>query len=175
VVADCPPANTKLHERLKHRIYEFDISIGTGMRKSEQYGLVWSDIDFRNKVITARDMKNGETRIIPMIVNVYAAFVALNEMRLPRKNRSKDRANPSPADSVFGIADNKGWWTRALKAARIKNYRWHDNRHTFCSRLAQKGASLKVIQEAAGHKTIAMSARYMPTCTNLILQRLCPS
>ncbi len=27
-------------------------------------------------------------------------------------------------------------------------------------RLAQAGASLKVIQEAAGHKTIAMSARY---------------
>jgi site-specific recombinase XerD len=33
-------------------------------------------------------------------------------------------------------------------------------RHTFCSRLSQNGASLKIIQEAAGHKTIAMAARY---------------
>lgn len=36
----------------------------------------------------------------------------------------------------------------------------HCNRHTFCSWLAMAGASIKEIQEAAGHKTITMSARY---------------
>ncbi len=33
-------------------------------------------------------------------------------------------------------------------------------RHTFYSWLAMAGASIKEIQEAAGHKTITMSARY---------------
>jgi len=47
-----------------------------------------------------------------------------------------------------------------LKEAKIKNFKWHDLRHTFCSRLTQSGAGLKVIQEAAGHKSISMSARY---------------
>ena len=47
-----------------------------------------------------------------------------------------------------------------FKDAKIENFRRHDLRHSFCSRLAQKGIGLKVIQEAAGHKTIAMGARY---------------
>jgi site-specific recombinase XerD len=33
-------------------------------------------------------------------------------------------------------------------------------RHTFISRLVQKGVNLKVVQVAAGHRTIAMTARY---------------
>jgi integrase len=32
--------------------------------------------------------------------------------------------------------------------------------HTFCSWLSMAGVSIKEIQELAGHKTIAMSARY---------------
>jgi site-specific recombinase XerD len=52
------------------------------------------------------------------------------------------------------------WFGRALEKAKIENYRWHDNRHTFCSRLAMLGENLKVIQQLAGLKTIQMSARY---------------
>jgi site-specific recombinase XerD len=33
-------------------------------------------------------------------------------------------------------------------------------RHHFCSKLAIKGVNLKVIQTLAGHKTIAITARY---------------
>ncbi len=32
--------------------------------------------------------------------------------------------------------------------------------HTFCSRLAMAGVNLKTIQTLAGHRTIAMTARY---------------
>ena len=39
-------------------------------------------------------------------------------------------------------------------------YLWHCNRHTFCSWLAMAGATIKEIQELAGHKTITVSARY---------------
>jgi len=61
---------------------------------------------------------------------------------------------------VLSISENRTWWDRALTEAKIKDFTWHDLRHTFCSRLAQSGYSLKVIQEAAGHKSIVMSARY---------------
>jgi site-specific recombinase XerD len=47
-----------------------------------------------------------------------------------------------------------------LQDAEIEGYVWHCNRHTFCSWLAMAGASIKEIQELAGHKTITMSARY---------------
>jgi site-specific recombinase XerD len=57
-------------------------------------------------------------------------------------------------------ADNKKWWQATLHEAKIKNYSWHDNRHTFCSRLVQAGVHLKVVQEAAGHSSIASTMRY---------------
>ena len=95
-----------------------------------------------------------------MIDDVVSAFRQLKKLSLERKDRAIDRPNAAPDDVVFGIGDNKKWWESALKDAKIKAFRWHDLRHTFCSRLAQAGVSLKVIQEAAGHKTIQMSARY---------------
>jgi|SRR6187402_480437 len=159
-VEECGPRNERREKRLMHRIYELDIALGTGMRKGEQYGLRWEDIDFDRRVITLKDTKNGSSRTVPMIEDVYRAFRELKKLALERKDRSVDRPNRAPDDVVFGIGDNKKWWEAALKDAKIKSFRWHDLRHTFCSRLAQAGVSLKVIQEAAGHKTIAMSARY---------------
>ncbi len=156
----CGPQNEQRRKRLQHRIYELDVALGTGMRKGEQYGLRWSDIDFDRRVITLRDTKNGSSRTIPMIDDVVSAFRQLKKLSLERKDRAIDRPNAAPDDVVFGIGDNKKWWEAALKDAKIKAFRWHDLRHTFCSRLAQAGVSLKVIQEAAGHKTIQMSARY---------------
>jgi site-specific recombinase XerD len=44
--------------------------------------------------------------------------------------------------------------------AKIADYTWHNNRHTFCSWLALAGVSIKEIQVLAGHKTITMAARY---------------
>ena len=156
----CGPQNEQRQKRLQHRIYELDVALGTGMRKGEQYGLCWSDIDFDRRVITLRDTKNGSSRTVPMIDDVSNAFKQLKKLSLERKDRAIDRPNAAPDDVVFGIADNKKWWEAALKEAKIKAFRWHDLRHTFCSRLAQAGVSLKVIQEAAGHKTIQMTARY---------------
>ena len=56
--------------------------------------------------------------------------------------------------------DTRSWFHPCLEDAEIIGYVWHSNRHTFCSWLAMAGASIKEIQEAAGHKTITMSARY---------------
>ena len=37
----CGPQNEQRRKRLQHRIYELDVALGTGMRKGEQYGLLW--------------------------------------------------------------------------------------------------------------------------------------
>jgi len=142
---------------VRHRICELDAALGTGMRKGEQYGLKWTDIDFDQRVITLRDTKNGDSRLVYMIDDVVAAFERLRDLNLDRR---AGRTDPAPVGAVFAIGDNKKSWAQALKDAKIDNLRWHDLRHTFCSRLAQNGVGLKVIQEAAGHKTIAMAARY---------------
>lgn len=75
-----------------------------------------------------------------------------------KADRRAGRSGLAPAGAVFAIGDNKKWWAQVVKGAKIENLRWHDLRHMSCSRLAQSGVGLTVIQEAAGYKMIAMAA-----------------
>ncbi|MDE1156351.1 MAG: tyrosine-type recombinase/integrase [Acidobacteriaceae bacterium] len=75
----CGPNNEQRKRRLLHRVYELDIALGTGMRRGEQYGLRWRDIDFERRVIILVDTKNGDNRTVPMIDDVIFAFRELKK------------------------------------------------------------------------------------------------
>jgi site-specific recombinase XerD len=128
---------------------ELDIALGTGMRLSEQYGLTWQAIDLTRKEIKLAKTKNYNARVIPMNSTVQAAFTELHS-RVSKAKKS---------DAVLPHSPRK-WWEDAIEKSGLTDFRWHDMRHTFCSRLAMKSVNLKVIQVLAGHKTIAMTARY---------------
>ena len=121
---------------MRHCLCELDVALGTGMRKGEQYGLKWTDVAFDQRVVTLRDTRNGESRLVYMIDDVVTAFEQLRELNLDRRTGRND---PAPVGLVFAIGDSMKWWSQALKDAKIEKVRWHDLRHTFCSRLAQKG------------------------------------
>ena len=60
------PIETKTHfaqhhqeSLVRHRHCELDVALGTGMRKGEQYGLKWTDVDFDQRVVTLQDTRNG--------------------------------------------------------------------------------------------------------------------
>ncbi len=139
-----------IRSRFPEHEAELTISLGTGMRLSEQYTLTWKNIDFVRREINLDRTKNGSPRMIPMNDSVIKA---MEEFVRRLKSASRDAL-------VFPIKNPKDWFKPAMADAKIENYRWHDNRHTFCSRLAMRGENLKVIQQLAGHKTIQMSARY---------------
>jgi integrase len=156
----CGPRNQQLKKHMIHRQCEFDVALYSGMREGEQYDLVWPDVTYEIKECTARDTKNKTSRQVHLTKRAVKASRTVEGLALTRKRRRAETPNPSETDVVFAVRDNKNWWGKVMRRAKVKNFRWHDLRHTFCSRLAQRGVSLKVIQELAGHKTIQMSARY---------------
>jgi site-specific recombinase XerD len=42
----------------------------------------------------------------------------------------------------------------------VKDFHWHDIRHTFASRLVMAGADIRAVQQLLGHKSIVMTMKY---------------
>lgn len=131
----------------EHRI-EVEFALHTGGRRWNQFDLEWEHL---NDTAYFKKTKNG----LPQHVHVNSYLRGL-VAQLPRKGRYVFQDSH---DEI--LRNNKlNWWYDALEAAGIKDFRWHDLRHTFASRLAQKGASLRTIQEALNQKSPQMAVRY---------------
>ena len=58
------------------------------------------------------------------------------------------------------LENGRHWFDGAVIKAGIKNFHWHDLRHTFASRLRMKDAPLEDIADLLGHKSLTMTRRY---------------
>ena len=129
------------------RLPEFEVDLHTGMRLSEQYGMLWEFVDFKNQVITIPKSKHGDARHVRMNSRVTAILSGL-------KNHSLG------VGRVFSLHSPRCWFEAALGATGLKDFTSHCLRHTFISRLVMKGIDLRTVQELAGHKSIQMTCRY---------------
>ena len=139
-------------EKYPEHLAEFVVSVHTGMRLTEQYTCQWLQVHLKRKAIELTKTKNEHRRTVHLNGD---AIAAIESLRRPGQ-RLTDLVFPSSTKSF----ETRAWFHPALEEAKVEGYLWHGNRHTFCSWLAMAGASTKEIQEAAGHKTIAMAARY---------------
>jgi len=149
-----------IRERCPDQMAALDIALHTGMRKSEQFNLEWSQVSLERKTIHLEITKNGSSRTIPMSPTCFRVLTELwkKRARLPEEKRN---------DFVFQssrypqrLLDPKKWFEYCIDKSKVTNFRWHDLRHTFISRLVMKGVDLRIVQELAGHKTINMTVRY---------------
>lgn len=126
-------------------------ALHTGCRRGELFKLRWGDVELagRHPQLTVRGSmaKSGKTRHVPL--NATAAAV-LKQWR---------KQNPTAA-RVFGLVDAKKAWGRVLAAAEISDFRFHDLRHTFASKLVQRGVPLNTVRDLLGHADIKMTLRY---------------
>jgi integrase len=141
-----------IERRCPQHIAEFITSVHSGMRLSKQYTTTWDQVSFDRKTIELTKTKNGSRRTVHLNAD---ALAAIKSMQRPKQKRTDVVFPNDIKDFVTDI-----WFHPCLAEAEITEYVWHCNRHTFCSWLAMNGASIKEIQEAGGHKTIQMAAKY---------------
>jgi integrase len=136
-------------------------AITTGARRGELISLQWPDVDLTAGRALVRETKNGEQRTLPLVGKALDALKALAAVREERPKESRsDYVFPSMSEhpSKFEFFDS--YWHAALDTAGIRNFHFHDLRHTTASMLAAQGCSLLEIADVLGHKTLAMVKRY---------------
>lgn len=131
------------------------LAISTGARRGEMISITWDQVDFEHQTIILHDTKNDERRSLALRGH---AFDLLKE-RYQQRDPENPWVFPGPQNPRKPY-DMTLPFNRAVKTAGIKDFRWHDLRHTTASYLAMNGASLATIKEALGHKTLDMVNRY---------------
>lgn len=134
------------------------MAMTTGMRKAELTGLRWCDVDFDKNLAFLGDTKNGEQRYCPI-----PGFV-MEELR-PYRQIGTGLLFPSELKPDKPL-EFKKHWIKALAEADIKNFRWHDLRHTAASLLVMNGATLYEAGEVLGHKSTQTTQRYAHLSTD---------
>jgi integrase len=129
------------------------LAITTGARRGELMGLRVRDVDLDAATASIETSKNGDRRVMPLVPTVVAELTAI----MPTSPDARVFGSRLRADVPFHF---EGVWRLALEAARIKNFRFHDLRHSCASYLAQSGSTLLEIADVLGHRNLAVTRRY---------------
>jgi len=128
-------------------------ALHTGMRKEEILSLEWErNVDLVHGFILLDKTKNGERREVPINATLQGALKGIIRH----------------VDSPYVFVDREGKrfkdvkrsYHSALRKAGIKDFRFHDLRHTFASQLVMAGVDIITVKELLGHKSLAMTLRY---------------
>lgn len=129
-------------------------ALNAGMRRGEILGLQWDKhIDLKHGFILLDITKNGERREIPINATLKASLQGLTR-RLDIPHVFYDGASGKP------YKDLKKSFATACRKAGIRDFHFHDLRHTFASQLVMAGVDLTTVRELLGHKTLTMTLRY---------------
>jgi integrase len=128
--------------------------VDTGLRRGEVVGLVWDNVNFAERYIQVAKGKTASARRkVPLTHRAEAVLKAL----------------PHCDERVWTLNGHRitvDWISHAFLRARLRlklpdGAVLHSTRHTFCTRLGEKGADAFAIQRLAGHSSITISQRYV--------------
>lgn len=147
----------------EHSIDVFNISLlslHTGMRAGEIFGLTWGDVDLKTRLLTLRDTKNGRTHFARMTDHVVEMLFSLpkgqaNELVFPARGDARmTKISRTFERAVDALKLNEG-----ITDAR-QQVVFHSLRHTYASWLHESGVDLYTISKLVGHANITMTQRY---------------
>jgi integrase len=124
-------------------------------------GLTWENIDLKSRVALIPQTKNGEQVVEPLNSAAMSALAVFGS-----RGDGTGRVVRNAVGETLNV--NAHWFVPAVRQAGIKDFHWHDCRHTYASRLRQAGVPLGNIAELLGHKGLAraegMLTSAFPTC-----------
>lgn len=133
------------------------LSLNTGLRRGELFNLAHPHIDLERGLLTVvGDTEGNKT--------VKARHVPLNQEA--RTVLADWMTYKQPSGLLFPGRNGKrldnisNGWERLRKDAQMVNFRWHDLRHTFASKLVMAGVDLNTVRELLGHAGLDMTLRY---------------
>lgn len=131
------------------------LAMNTGMRKGELLSLSWQNVNFERDFITvlAANAKSGKARHIPLNQKAKSALTNW-------KSDCKSLHWVFEGEQGKPLKDIKKAWAAVLDAAKIEDFRFHDLRHHFASKLVMAGVDLNTTRELLGHGSLDMTLRY---------------
>jgi integrase len=138
----------------------------------EMFGLWWDDVDVNAKYLHIRrsivrgeftSPKSQKPRNVPMVSMLIDTLQELKALNYHRKHVICRESGELFTPNTFRAAV-----VSILTRAGIENTERpiHALRHTFCSHLAMRGASIKAIAQLAGHANISTTFQYMHLSPN---------
>ncbi|MCR4344948.1 MAG: site-specific integrase [Candidatus Scalindua sp.] len=136
-------------------------ALNTGLRQDELLSLEWSRVSLIRKTILIQKSKSGRPRTVPL--NRFG--LELLNMKYSKKVLSINGLVFASSVGTKIDADNlRRAFYSVLEKAEIENFKFHDLRHTFATRLAQSGIDIYKIAKLLGHEDIRMTQRYAHHC-----------
>lgn len=132
----------------KSMMYIIELAIETAMRKGELLNAKRSDVDFSQSTLHIPKTKNEYPRTIPLTPRA---------MEIIQSIETKDDNSSIISVNYYTL---NSWWVGLLKAAGIRNLRWHDLRHEGISKHFEHGLSVPEVAMISGHRDYQMLRRY---------------
>lgn len=133
------------------------LALNTGMRRGELLGLEWASVNLAGKLLTVTvgNAKSRKARHLPLNAE------ALDALTRWKKQADKEARLVFPSPKTGARMGNiNSSWEEVCAAADLSDFRFHDLRHTFASRLVMAGVDLNTVRELLGHSDIRMTLRY---------------
>lgn len=155
-----------------------EFALLSGQRKSAVVTLTWQQVDLPNREATVLLKTRGTNKrrhTFPLTDKMIAIIESRPKVSPFVFTYECRRNAPARADRARRVAGvrfpfSKGGWARqwqaALSAAGVKDFRWHDLRHTAATRLLRQSNNLKAAQALLGHSTLEQTARYAHVFTD---------
>ncbi len=137
-------------------------ALNTGLRQDELLSLQWPRVNLFRKTILIQKTKNGKPKTIPL--NQIAIDVIEQKSEEKVRKLKNDFVFISSHGTKIDRHNLRRAFNNAVKNAELANLKFHDLRHTFATRLAQKGVDLYMISKLLGHEDIRMTQRYSHHC-----------